>query len=107
MQKKYHDRCTHLRQLNVGQPVLVKNQQPGSDWISGVVNQQLGPLTYQIELSDGRMWKRHVDHIKPFNSLPSTALPVTIDISNPSSKTTDVTDSFSNTTASDVKGART
>ena len=100
VQKKHHDRCTHLRELDVGQPVLVKNCQPGSDWIRGVVKLQLGPLAYQIELSDGRMWKRHVDHIKPFNSLPSTALPVTIDISNTSSNTTDVTDSSS---TSDVK----
>ena len=55
VQKKHHDKCTCLRELNVGQPVLYKNRQPGSDWIRGVVKQQLGPLTYQIELSDGRI----------------------------------------------------
>lgn len=26
--------------------------------------QQLGPLTYLIDISDGRLWKRHVDHLK-------------------------------------------
>ena len=30
----------------------------------GVIAQKMGPLTYLIDVSGGRLWKRHVDHIK-------------------------------------------
>ena len=33
-------------------------------WKPGVVEEILGPVTYRIELLDGRTWRRHVDHLK-------------------------------------------
>ena len=36
----------------------------GPDWVPGVIAQKKGPLTYLIDVSGGRLWKRHVDHIK-------------------------------------------
>ena len=36
----------------------------GPDWIPGVITQKIGPLTYLVDVSGGRLWKRHVDHIK-------------------------------------------
>ena len=36
----------------------------GPDWIPGVIAQKIGLLTYQIDVLGGRLWKRHVDHIK-------------------------------------------
>ena len=37
---------------------------PGPDWIPGLIIQQLGPLSYLVDIGDGRRWKRHVDHLK-------------------------------------------
>ena len=36
----------------------------GPDWVPGVIAQKMGPLTYLVDVSGGRLWKRHVDHIK-------------------------------------------
>ena len=29
-----------------------------------VIENQLGPLTFTVRLSDGRLWKRHQDHLR-------------------------------------------
>ena len=29
-----------------------------------VIENQLGPLTFKVRLSDGHMWKRHQDHLR-------------------------------------------
>ena len=50
----------------MGQSVLTENLGSGSTWISGVIIEQIEPLTYIIEVSDGQLWKRRVDHIKGF-----------------------------------------
>ena len=42
---------------------MVKNFGSEDSWISGVVAQQLGPLTYLVDVSGGHIWK-HVDHLK-------------------------------------------
>lgn len=34
-------------------------------WRFGVVAKKIGKLHYMIELDDGRMWKRHIDQLKP------------------------------------------
>lgn len=49
----------------MGQAVLVKNMHPGSNqWIPGVIVCQSGPVTYHIDVGEGRVWKCHQDHIK-------------------------------------------
>ena len=30
----------------------------------GVIQEQLGPVSYTVLLKDGRIWKRHIDHLK-------------------------------------------
>jgi hypothetical protein len=47
---------------------MARNFQAGAAWILGVIVQQLGPVTYLIEVSDGRLWKRHIDHVKRYVS---------------------------------------
>ena len=32
-------------------------------WLPGVVKTVLGPVSYQVKLKDGRMWKRHLDQL--------------------------------------------
>ena len=31
----------------------------------GILVESRGPVTFLVELNDGRIWKRHIDHIRP------------------------------------------
>ena len=56
---------TRLRVFDIGATVMVRNfGGSGPDWVPGVIAQKMGPLTYLVDVSGGRLWKRHVDHIK-------------------------------------------
>jgi len=33
-------------------------------WLPGVIEEKLGPVTFTVRLADGRIWRRHQDHIK-------------------------------------------
>ena len=68
-QKDRYDQHTRQRVFQVGQTVMARNFRAGEDWIPGVVMQQLGPLTYLVNVSDGRVWKRHVNFLKEFRGL--------------------------------------
>ena len=37
-------------------------------WLPGIVKTVLGPVSYQIKLKDGRLWKRHLDQLLPDQS---------------------------------------
>ena len=56
-QQNNYDGRTRLREFQLGSNVLVKNFHQGSKWIAGI-------LSYMIELSNGMVWKRHIDHIQ-------------------------------------------
>ena len=73
-QKRQHDQNIHPRSFAVDDAVLIKNPKQKIPWLPGVIVKQLGPLTYLIKLDDGRLWKRHVDHLKLLPSQP----PVTV-----------------------------
>ena len=47
---------------------MVKNFRSGDNWLPATITQQNGPLSYTVCTSDGQIWKRHVDHIKPLGS---------------------------------------
>jgi hypothetical protein len=63
-QKEQHDQHARPRNFYVGQSVMARNFGSGDSWVSGVIVRQLGPVTYLVNVSDGRVWKRHVDHLK-------------------------------------------
>lgn len=54
----------HVREFNIGDSVVAKNYGSGPAWLPGKIAHKLGPLTYIVDASDGRIWKRHVDHVK-------------------------------------------
>jgi hypothetical protein len=62
-QKSNHDKRTKLREFQTGATVYARNFARGPKWLPGTVVAELGPLSYRIELVDGRVWRRHVDHI--------------------------------------------
>ena len=59
-----HDRHAKEHKFEVGDAVCVKDFPSGRTWIPGTVSAVKGPLSYCVELSDGRVFRRHVDHIR-------------------------------------------
>ena len=53
------------RQFRVDDNVYVKNLPANTPrWIPGIVRKVTGPLSYVVELLDGRTVRRHVDHVR-------------------------------------------
>ena len=57
---------TVSRSLYMGDPVRIINfsKHAKDKWLAGVVTDKHGPLTYLITLDDGRIFRRHLDHIR-------------------------------------------
>ena len=72
MQKHYHDGQAKRRPLKIGQSVVVKTFDRSKQWIRGKVVKILGPVSYLIQLRDGTMSKRHIDHIRECADLPES-----------------------------------
>jgi len=51
------------KDFEVGATVLAKNFSTGRRWLEGTILRASGPNSYQIELTDGRVIGRHVNHI--------------------------------------------
>ena len=62
-QKQHHDKHVKLRDLFVGTPVMVRDYHHSHQWIPGRVLKKLGPVTYSVDVGDGRIWKRHIDQL--------------------------------------------
>ena len=63
-QKKLHGRTAQQRDFTQGQAVYARNFREGERWIPEHIVEVMGPVSYNVELEDGRRWKRHQDHIK-------------------------------------------
>ena len=61
--KYYHDRSARSRVLRIGDRVKAKNFATGPKWLSGTVKTKTGPVSYEVELDDGRIIRRHIDHL--------------------------------------------
>ena len=65
-QKATHD--VHARMLREFYPgdcrVLVKDLRKEDTWWPGSVAECSRPRSYVVVLNDGRVWKRHVDHVR-------------------------------------------
>ncbi|XP_062606962.1 uncharacterized protein K02A2.6-like [Saccostrea cucullata] len=55
---------TTPRKFNIGDHVLVRDYRKGDHkWISGIIHRITGPISYEVEVSSGNVWRRHVDQI--------------------------------------------
>ena len=63
-QKQHHDIHAKARNLQVGDRVYIKNFTGQPAWKPGVIVEQTGPVSFQVETADGRKQKRHVDHLR-------------------------------------------
>ena len=62
-------RSSSLREFEIGNSVWIRDFMGKDKWVCGSVVKRLGPLTYVVKVMDGRVWKRHVDHLRR-KSLP-------------------------------------
>ena len=64
-QKVHHDKSAKHRQFQIGDAVYVKDFTAHKSWIPGIVSEVKGPLSYHVTIADGRIFRRHVEHIRP------------------------------------------
>ena len=64
-QKAQHDKHAKSRSLVPGAAVLARDYGGADKWVSGIILQRLGPITYSVEISNGRIVKRHINQLKP------------------------------------------
>ena len=63
-QKKYHDLHSRNRNFFIGERVLVRNMRNDPHWLLGTIVERRGPLSYLVQVANGVVWKRHVDHLR-------------------------------------------
>ena len=64
-QKTGHNQHARGRQFSLEDPVFVRDFAASSQtWLPGTVVGQRGPLSLDVELEDGRVLRRHVDHVR-------------------------------------------
>ena len=71
--RKKHDKTAKRngrkdRSFQVNDHVYIKNFAPGLRWLEGIVTNVTGPLSYEVQLRDGRLIRRHVDHVRTRNA---------------------------------------
>ena len=74
-QKINHDTSTSTRTFVTNDPILIKNfNNTGPKWLQSHIVQPVGPLSYLVKLTDGRIFRRHVDHLQK-SSITSNTIP--------------------------------
>ena len=63
-QKETSDRDARTRRFQAGDRVLCRNFRQGPKWVAGTVLVGDG-ASVRVKMDDGRVWRRHVDHVKP------------------------------------------
>ena len=61
--KRLMDKNRLERMFHIGNVINIVNFQGKPKWLSGILEEQIGPQTFQMWLEDCHSWKRHVDHI--------------------------------------------
>ena len=74
-QKANHDKHSHARELRA------RNFHDGSAWVPATVADQVGPLSYLVQLPGGGLWHRQIDHLRAgCNQSLETATPQATEI---------------------------
>ena len=64
VQKTHHNLHAKVQGLDVGQQVMACNFEEGLKWFPESTSQQHGPVTLEVKLEDGRLWKCYTDRLK-------------------------------------------
>ena len=70
--KSNHYKFAKYREMAVGDSVLARDFLSGQKWQAGTVVQQTSPASFQVQLNDGRNWRRHADNV--LQNTPSFAV---------------------------------
>ncbi|CAC5409228.1 unnamed protein product [Mytilus coruscus] len=95
-QKQSHDKTAQVRNFNVGDSVYILSHNREAKWITGTLIKRTGPVSFVIELNDGRTVKRHQNQIRhkydqySDNKLPDISEIPDIPIPSVSNNQTDV-----------------
>ncbi|CAC5387447.1 unnamed protein product [Mytilus coruscus] len=95
-QKQSHDKTAQVRNFNVGDSVYILSHNREAKWITGTLIKRTGPVSFVIELNDGRTVKRHQNQIRhkydqySDNKLPDISEIPDIPIPSVSNNPTDV-----------------
>ena len=54
----------HSTKLRVGESVYARNFRGGPTWLPATILERTGPVSYVVQLDDGRSIRRHVDHLR-------------------------------------------
>ena len=92
------------RTFTLNDDVFVKNfASAGPNWLSGKIIAIKGPVSYDIQLKDGKVVHRHLDHIRTGIPMPEgeveddsvdITLPITLPVGLPLDEPENVTDSI-------------
>jgi hypothetical protein len=63
-QKTNHDKHNKFRSFLPGSLVVVREYNQSNKWTKGVIVRKLGPVTYTVEMANGRLVKRHTDQLR-------------------------------------------
>ena len=75
-QKQTHDHHAKHRDFEASDPVFIKDFSSPKSWQKGTVVQTTGPVSALVELPDGRVVRRHQDHVrKNYNQDPTISNP--------------------------------
>ena len=72
-QKAAHDQHTHFCKFEVSDLVFARNYFGANKWIPGTVTAIRGPLSYEVTLADGHVFRRHIDQLRQRTSETSLA----------------------------------
>ena len=65
-QKRYYDKNTKHKKVTEGQTVMVRDfTSSRRKWSLGKIKNSSGPMSFNIEISNGTVIRRHMDHIRP------------------------------------------
>ena len=63
-QKRKHDLRARTRSFKEGDTVFVKNFGSGCQWLPGKILDVSGPVSFRVQLEDGRQRRCHQDHLR-------------------------------------------
>ena len=62
--RENHNAAVTERTFFAGDAVWAMNFAAKPKWLAGVLQTRLGPASFTVTLTDGRVWRRHVDHLR-------------------------------------------
>lgn len=62
-QKNHHDVHAKAREFNIGDLVYAQNFARGPKWLPGQILDKHNSVLFDVDMLDGRVWRRHADHL--------------------------------------------